>query len=191
MFFELSSKRGSKFAVEICNKQQNEIIIEKFENSLDILFTMLSNMVQLKTGARIGMSVSLDLTRETSKLFTDRINQLHSILDKHREILSEKIIEKMGKYFEVVAPSGLMNPEDALKTDMSLNILKEFIHKYNRSASCFNHISLSIKKLISILDLEGDYKNPQTMKDKKYLEALLKLMILISKPRKGIYDFFS
>lgn len=133
----------------------------------------------------------MDLTRETSKLFTERINQLHTILDEYREILSEKIIEKMGKYFEVVAPSGLINPHDALKIDMSLNILKEFIHKYNRSSSCFNHIPLAIKKLIAILDLERDYKNPQTMKDTKYFEALLKLMILISRPRKGIYDFFS
>lgn len=38
LFFELSSKGGSKFATEVNNKQQNEIIVEKFENSLDVLF---------------------------------------------------------------------------------------------------------------------------------------------------------
>ncbi|MFX1417607.1 MAG: hypothetical protein ACFE9N_01670 [Promethearchaeota archaeon] len=173
------------------NRQKNEIIIEKFENSLDILNTMLMNMIQLKTGARIGMSVSIDLTRETSKLFTDRINKLHYILDKHRETLSEKIVEKIGKYFDMVAPSGLLSSEEFLKSDIALNILKEFIHKYNRASSCFTHISLTIKQLTDILNLEGNYKNPQIIKDKKYLEALLKLMIIISKPRKGIYDFFS
>ncbi|MFW9876913.1 MAG: hypothetical protein ACFFG0_27785 [Candidatus Thorarchaeota archaeon] len=191
LFFELSSKKGSKFAAEVSNRQKNEIIIEKFENSLDILYAMLMNIIQLKTGSRIGMSVSIDLTRETSKLFTDRINNLHYILDKNRETLSEKIVEKIGKYFDVVAPSELMNPEEFLKSNIALNVLKEFIHKYNRASNCFTQISLTIKQLTDILNLEGEYKNPQVMKDKKYLEALLKLMIIISKPRKGIYDFFS
>ncbi|MFW9882050.1 MAG: hypothetical protein ACFFG0_53990 [Candidatus Thorarchaeota archaeon] len=191
LFFELSSKKGSKFATEVSNRQNFEIIIEKFENSLDILCTMLMNMIQLKTGARIGMSVSIDLTRETSKLFTDRINKLHYIVDTHREILSEKIVEKIGKYFDVFAPSGLLSSEEFLKSDIALNVLKEFIHKYNRASNCFTHISLTIKQLTDILNLEGEYRNPQVMKDKKYLEALLKLMIIISKPRKGIYDFFS
>ncbi|MFW9882729.1 MAG: hypothetical protein ACFFG0_57430 [Candidatus Thorarchaeota archaeon] len=191
LFFELSSKKGSKYATEVSNRQKSEIIVEKFENSLDILNTMLMNMIQLKTGARIGMSVSIDLTRETSKLFTDRINKLHYILDKHREILSEKIVEKIGKYFDMVAPSGLLNPEEFLKSDIALNVLKEFIHKYNRASNCFTQISLTIKQLTDILNLEGNYNDPQIIKDKKYLEALLKLMIIISKPRKGIYDFFS
>ncbi|MFX1456721.1 MAG: hypothetical protein ACFFDB_15215 [Promethearchaeota archaeon] len=191
MFFELSSKKGSKYAKEVSITRNNKIISEKFENSLDILFTMLCNIIQLKTGARIGMTVSMDLTRETSKLFTVRINKLHHILDEHRDILSEKLVEKIGKYFDIIAPSGLLNPEEFLKSDIALNILKEFIHKYNRASSCFTHISLTIKQLINILTLEGDYKNPQVVQDMKYLEALLKLMILISKPQKGIYDFFS
>jgi hypothetical protein len=151
---------------------------------------MLMNMIQLKTGARIGMSVSMKITRETSKLFTERINKLHYILDKHREILSEKIIEKIGKYFDVIAPSGLMSSEEFLRSDLALNVLKEFIHKYNRASSGFTHISLTIKKLTDVLTLEGDYKNPQIIQDKKYLEALLKLIIIIAKPRQGIYDFF-
>ncbi|MFX1525574.1 MAG: hypothetical protein ACFFCC_18855 [Promethearchaeota archaeon] len=152
---------------------------------------MLCNMIQLKTGARMGMTVSMDLTRETSKLFTVRINKLHHILDEHRDILTEKLVEKIGKYFDIIAPSGLLDSEEFLKSDIALNILKEFIHKYNRASSCFTHISLTIKQLINILTLEGDYKNPQVVQDMKYLEALLKLMILISKPQKGIYDFFS
>jgi hypothetical protein len=152
---------------------------------------MLWNMIQLKTGARVGMTISMDLTRETSKLFIERINKLHYILDKHQEILSDMMVEKIGKYFDVIAPSGFMEPEDFLKSDVALNILKEFIHKYNRASSCFTHISLTIKQLTNILSLEGDYNNPQVIQDKKYLEALVKLMILISKPQKGIYDFFS
>ncbi len=82
MFLELSSKKGSKYAKEVSNREKNEIITEKFENSLDILFTILWNIIQLKTGARIGMSVSMDLTRETSKLFTERINRLHYALSE-------------------------------------------------------------------------------------------------------------
>jgi len=152
---------------------------------------MLWNMIQLKAGARIGMSVSMDLTRETSKLFTERINKLHRILDEQRDILSEKLVEKIGKYFDVIAPSELISPEEFLQSDIALNILKEFIHNYNRASNCFNHISLTIKKLTNVLNLEGDYKDPQIIRDKKYLEALLKLMIIISKPQKGIYDFFS
>lgn len=104
MFLKLSSKKGSKYAKEVRNRRKNETIIEKFENSLDILFTMLWNIIQLKTGARIGMSVSMDLTRETSRLFTDRLDKLHHIIDKNREVLSDKIIDKMGKYFEIVLP---------------------------------------------------------------------------------------
>ena len=103
----------------------------------------------------------------------------------------EKIIEKIGKCFEIIAPTGLLSPEEFLKSEIALNILKEFIHKYNRSLSSFTHITLAIKKLTDILNLEGDYKNPQIIKDKKYLEALLKLMIIISRPRKGIYDVLS
>jgi hypothetical protein len=152
---------------------------------------MLANMIQLKTGARIGMTVSMDLTRETSKLFTERINKLHTILDEYQNILTDILVEKVGKYFDVIAPSGLIDPEDFLKSDIALNIFKEFMHKYNRASSCFNQISLSIKQLTNILNLEGDYKNPQIMRDKKFLESLLKLMILISKPQKGIHDFFS
>lgn len=152
---------------------------------------MLLNMVQLKTGARIGMSVSMDLTRDSSKLFIERINKLHYIVDEHRDVLNEKIIGKIGKYFEIIAPTGLLDPGDFLKSEIALNILKEFIHKYNRSSSCFPHISLTIKKLTDILNLEGDYKNPQLIKDQKFFEALLKLMIVISRPRKGIYDLFS
>ncbi|MFX1570398.1 MAG: hypothetical protein ACFFCV_18710 [Promethearchaeota archaeon] len=148
-------------------------------------------MVQLKTGARIGMTISIDLTRSTSKLFTERINKLHGIIDEHRKILNDKIIEKIGKYFDIIAPTGFLNPEDFLKSDIALNILKEFIHKYNRTSSCFDQITLTIKKLIDILNLEGNYKNPQLIKDQKFFEALLKLMIIISKPRKGIFDLFS
>jgi len=175
----------------VSNRRKNEIITEKFENSLDILFSMLLNMGQLKTGARIGMSVSMDLTRETSKLFTDRIDKLHYIIDEHREVLNDKIIEKIGKYFEIIAPTGLLNPEEFLKSEIAINILKEFIHKYNRASSCFSHISLTIKKLTDILNLEGDYKNPQIIKDQKFFEAFLKLMIIISRSQKGIYDLFS
>lgn len=152
---------------------------------------MLTNIIQLKTGARIGMSVSMDLTRETSKLFTNRINKLHYILDQNRETLSEKVVEKIGDYFEIIAPSELMSSDELLKSDIALNVLKEFIHKYNRASSCFTHISLTIKKLTDILTLDGDFKDPQIKNDKKFLEGLLKLMILISKPQKGIYDFFS
>ncbi len=173
------------------NSHQYEIITEKFENSLDILFSMLWNLVQLKAGARVGMSVSMGLTRETSRLFTDRIDKLHYIIDEYREVLNDKIIEKIGKYFEIIAPTELLNPEEFLKSEIALNILKEFIHKYNRSLSSFTHITLAIKKLTDILNLEGDYKNPQIIKDKKYLEVLLKLMIIISRPRKGIYDVLS
>ena len=173
------------------NSRKNEIITEKFENSLDILFSMLWNIIQLKTGARVGMSVSMGLTRETSRLFTDRIDKLHYIIDEYREVLNDKIIEKIGKCFEIIAPTGLLSPEEFLKSEIALNILKEFIHKYNRSLSSFTHITLAIKKLTDILNLEGDYKNPQIIKDKKYLEALLKLMIIISRPRKGIYDVLS
>ncbi len=152
---------------------------------------MLWNIIQLKTGARIGMTVSMDLTRETLKLFTERINKLHQILSEHRDILSEILVEKIGKYFDLIAPTGLLDPEELLKSDMALNILKEFINKYNRTSSCFTHISLTVKQLTNILLLEGDYNNPQVMQDKKFLETLLKLMIIISKPQKGIYDFFS
>jgi len=191
LFLELSSKKGSQYAKEVSNRLKNGIIKEKFENSLDILYTMLWNIMQLKTGARIGMSVSMDLTRETSKLFTERINKLHHILGVHRDILGEILVEKIGKYFDIIAPTGLLDPDEFLKSDLALNILKEFINKYNRASSCFAHISLTIKQLTNILTLEGDYKNPQVIQDKKYLEALLKLMIIISKPQKGIYDFFS
>ena len=200
---ELSSKKGSKYAKEVRDKHKKETsireeernkketIIEKFENSLDILFTMFWNLIQLKTGSRIGMSVSMDLTRETSKLFTERIDKFHIIIDNNRGILNEKIIEKMGKYFDIFAPTGLLSPEEFLKSEIALNILKEFIHKYNRNLSSFNLISITLKQLTDISNLEGDYKDLQVMKDKKFLEALLKLMILISKPPKGIYDFFS
>ncbi|MFX1500902.1 MAG: hypothetical protein ACFFDH_08060 [Promethearchaeota archaeon] len=191
MFLKISSKNGSKFAKEVSNKRKNGEIIEKFENSLDILYSMLLNIVQLKTGARIGMSVSIDLTRDTSKLFTERINKLHSIIDEFREVLNEKIIEKIGKYFDIIAPTGLLNPEEILKSDIALNILKEFIHKYNRVSSCFTQISLTMKKLIGILNLEGDFKNSEIIKDQKFFEAFLKLLILISRPRKGVYDLFS
>jgi len=191
LFLKLSSKKGSKYAREVRNRRKNETIVEKFENSLDILFTMLWNIIQLKTGARIGMSVSMDLTRDTSRLFTERINKLHYIVDEHREVLNDKIIEKIGKCFEIIAPIELLNPEDFLKSEIALNILKEFIHKYNRASSCFTHIALTIKKLTDILNLEGDYKNPQIIKDTKYFEAFLKLMIIISRPQKGIYDLFS
>jgi hypothetical protein len=152
---------------------------------------MLTNIIQLKTGARIGMSVSMDLTRETSKLFTNRINKLHYILDEYRETLSEKVVKKIGDYFEIIAPSEFMSSDEFLKSDIALNVLKEFIHKYNRASSCFTHISLTIKKLTDILTLDGDFKDAQIKHDKKFLEGLLKLMILISKPQKGIYDFFS
>ena len=80
LFLKLSSKKGSNYAKEVRNRRKNEIITEKFDNSLDILFSMLWNIIQLKTGARIGMSVSIDLTRETYRLFTDRIDKLHHIL---------------------------------------------------------------------------------------------------------------
>ncbi len=106
-------------------------------------------------------------------------------------MLSEKLVEKIGKYFDLIAPTGLLDPEEFLKSDLALNILKEFLHKYNRASSCFTHISLTVKQLTNILVLEGDFNNPQLMQDKKFLEALLKLMIIISKPQKGIYDFFS
>ncbi|MFW9972015.1 MAG: hypothetical protein ACFFDF_17630, partial [Candidatus Odinarchaeota archaeon] len=166
-------------------------IIKKFEESLEILYSMLLNMVQLKTGARIGMSVSIDLTRDTSRLFTERINKLHNNIDEYQEVLNNKIIEKMGKYFDIIAPTGLWNSEDLLKSDVALYILKEFIHKYNRASSCFAHISLSMKKLTDILILEGDFKNPDIIRDQKFFEAFLKLLILVSKPRKGVYDLFS
>ncbi|MEE9377188.1 MAG: hypothetical protein V3V33_04040 [Candidatus Lokiarchaeia archaeon] len=199
---ELSSKKGSKYAKEVIDKHKKEIyseeernkkeiIIEKFENSLDILYTMFWNLIQLKTGSRIGMSVSMDLTRDTSKLFTERVNKFHNIVDKYREILNERIIDKMGKYFDIFAPTGLLTSEEFLKSEIALNILKEFINKYNRTLSSFNHISVGLKQLTDISKLEGDYKDPQIMKDKKFIEVLLKLMVLISKPPKGIYDFFS
>lgn len=191
MFLHISSKKGSKYAKEVSNRHKNGITIEKFENSLDVLYSMLLNMVQLKTGARIGMSVSMDLTRDTSRLFTERINKLHYIVDDHKEILYDKIIERIGKCFETIAPTGLLNPEDFLKSEVALNILKEFIHKYNRVSSCFTHIALTIKKLTDILSLEGDFKNQEIINDQKFLEAFLKLLILISKPQKGVYDLFS
>ena len=191
MFLKLSSKKGSKYAKEVRNRRKNETIIEKFENSLDILFTMLWNIIQLKTGARIGMSVSMDLTRETSRLFTDRLDKLHHIIDKNREVLNDKIIDKMGKYFEIIAPMELLTPKESLKLEFALNILKEFIHKYNRNLNSFTHITIVLKQLTDILDLEGDYKDPQIIRDKRYLEALLQLMIIISRPRKGIYDVLS
>ena len=181
---QLSAKKGSKYAKNVRNSHKEVTIIKQFEDSLDILFTMFWNLIQLKKGSRIGMSVSIDLTRNTSKLFTKRI-------DKYRDILNEKIIEKIGKYFDIFAPTGLLIPEESLKSDIALNILKEFIHKYNRTLSSFNYISIALKQLTDILKLEGDYKDPLIMKDKKFLEAILKLMIIISKPPKGIYDFFS
>ncbi len=170
---------------------KSEIITEKFENSLDILFSMLWNIIQLKTGARIGMSVSMDLTRETSRLFTERIDIFHHIIDEHRELLNEKIIEKMGKYFNIIVPTGLLSSEEFLKSEIALNILKEFIHKYSRNLNGFTYSTSVLKQLTDILNLEGDYKDPQIIRDKKYLEAFLKLIIIISKPRKGIYDFLS
>ena len=191
MFLKLSSKKGSKYAKEVRKRRKNEIITEKFENSLDILFSMLWNIIQLKTGARIGMSVSMDLTRETSRLFNDRIDKFHHIIDEHREILNEKIIEKMGNYFNIIVPTGLLSPGEFLKSEIALNILKEFIHKYNRNLNSFTYSTSVLKQLTDILNLEGDYKDPQIIRDKKYLEALLKLMIIISRPRKGIYDFLS
>ncbi len=191
MFLKLSSRKGSKYAKEVRNGHKNEIIVEKFENSLDILFTMLWNISQLKTGARIGMSISMDLTRETSRLFTDRLDKLHHIIDKHREVLNDKIINKMGKYFEIIAPMELLTPKESLKVEFALNILKEFIHKYNRNLYSFTHITIALKQLNDILNLEGDYKDPQIIRDKRYLEALLQLMIIISRPRKGIYDVLS
>lgn len=191
MFLKLSSKKGSKYAKEVRNRRKNETIIEKFENSLDILFSMLWNIIQLKTGARIGMSISMDLTRETSRLFTDRLDKLHHIIDKNREVLNDKIINKMGKYFEIIAPMELLTPKESLKLEFALNILKEFIHKYNRNLNSFTHITITLKQLNDILNLEGDYKDPQIIRDKRYLEALLQLMIIISRPRKGIYDFLS
>ena len=69
--------------------------------------------------------------------------------------------------------------------------MKEFTNKYNRSLSSFNRISVVLKQLTDISKLEGDFKDPQIIKDKKFIEALMKLMILISKPPKGIYDSFS
>jgi len=191
LFLKLSSKKGSKYAKEVRNRRKNETIIEKFENSLDILFSMLWNIIQLKTGARIGMSISMDLTRETSRLFTDRLDKLHHIIDKNREVLNDKIINKMGKYFEIIAPMELLTPKESLKLEFALNILKEFIHKYNRNLNSFTHITITLKQLNDILNLEGDYKDPQIIRDKRYLEALLQLMIIISRPRKGIYDFLS
>ncbi len=204
LFMELSSKEGSKYAKEARNKHKEKTsitqevrnghnkktIIEQFENSLDILFIMLWNIIQLKTGARIGISVSMILTRETSKLFSERMDKFHRIIDKNRDILNEIIIEKMGKFFDIFAPTGLLTPEEFLKSEIALNILKEFIHK-NRNLSSFNHISVALKKLTDISKLEGDYKDPQIIKDKKFIEVLLKLMILISKPPKGLYDFLS
>ncbi|MFX1366567.1 MAG: hypothetical protein ACFFCE_01250 [Promethearchaeota archaeon] len=191
MFLKISSKKGSKYANEVNNKRKNGEIIEKFENSLDILYSMLLNIVQLKSGARIGMTVSLNITRDTSRLFTDRINKLHSIIDEYKEVLIEKIIEKIGKFFDIIAPTGLLNPEDFLKSDIALNILKEFINKYNRASSCFTHIPFNIKKLTDLLIFEGDFKNSEIIKDQKFFEAFLKLLILISRPRKGVYDIFS
>lgn len=192
LFSRVSSNEGSESDQENSGDQCDiKITTEKFENSLDILYTMLWNIIQLKTGARIGMTVSMDLTRETSKLFTERINKLHLILSEHRDVLSEILVEKIGKYFDLIAPTGLLDPEEFLKSDIALNILKEFLNKYNRASSCFTHISLTLKQLTNILVLEGDYNNPQVVQDKKFLEALLKLMIIISKPQKGIYDFFS
>ncbi len=199
----ISSKKGSKYAKEVIDKHKkeknigqvernkNETIIEKFETSLDILFTMFWNLIQLKTGSRIGMTVSMDLTRDTSKLFTERIDKFHRIIDKNRDILNELIIKKMGKYFDIFAPTGLLTSEEFLKSEIALNILKEFTNKYNRSLSSFNRISVVLKQLTDISKLEGDFKDPQMIKDKKFIEALMKLMILISKPPKGIYDFFS
>jgi len=202
---ELSSKKGSKYAKSLRNKHKKEIskeqevrnrhkkeaIIEQFENSLDILFTMFWNIIHLKKGARIGMSVSMDLTRETSKLFVERIEKLHGIIASKREILNDKIIDKIGKYFDVIAPVDLLSSEELLKSEIALNILKEFIHKYNRSLSSYNHIAIALKQLTDILKLEGDYRDPLIVKDMKYLEVLLKLMIILSKPPKGIYDLFS
>ena len=144
MFLKISSKKGSKYAKDVRNRRKNEIILEKFENSLDILFSMLWNIIQLKTGARIVMTVSMDLTRETSRLFTERINIIHHIIDKNRELLNEIIIEKMGKYFNIIVPTGLLSPEEFLKSEIALNILKEFIHKYNRNLNSFTY-STSIK----------------------------------------------
>jgi hypothetical protein len=97
----------------------------------------------------------------------------------------------MGKYFDIFAPTGLLTSEEFLKSEIALNILKEFTNKYNRSLSSFNRISVVLKQLTDISKLEGDFKDPQMIKDKKFIEALMKLMILISKPPKGIYDFFS
>ncbi len=191
MFVKISSKNGSKHTNEEHNTYQNKMLIEKFENSLDILYSMFLNIVQLKTGARIGMTVSLNITRDTSRLFTERINKLHSIIDEYKEVLNEKIIEKIGKYFDIIAPTGVLNREDFLKSDIALNILKEFIHRYNRASSCFTQISLTIKKLTDIINLEGDFKNSEIIKDQKFFEAFLKLLILVSKPQKGVYDLFS
>lgn len=84
-----------------------------------------------------------------------------------------------------------MTPKESLKLEIALYILKEFIHKYNRNLNSFTHIIIALKKLTDILDLEGDYKDPQIIRDKRYLEALLQLMIIISRPRKGIYDVLS
>ncbi len=199
----ISSKKGSKYAKEVTDKhkkekiigpkerKKNETIIEKFETSLDILFTMFWNLIQLKTGSRIGMTVSMDLTRDTSKLFTERIDKFHRIIDKNRDILNELIVEKMGKYFDIFAPSELLTAEEFLKSEVALNILKEFTNKYNRNLSSFNRISVVLKQLTDISKLEGHFKDPQVIKDKKFIEALMKLMILISKPPKGIFDFFS
>jgi len=191
LFLKLSSKKGSKYAKDVITRRKNEIITEKFEISLDILFSMLWNIIQLKTGARIGMSVSMDLTRETSRLFTERIDIVHHIIDEHRELLNEIIIEKMGKYFNIIVPTGLLSSEEFLKSEIALNILKEFIHKYNRNLNSFTYSTRVLKQLTDNLNLEGDYKDLQIIRDKRYLEAFLKLIIIISRPRKGIYDFLS
>ena len=191
MFLKLSSRKGSKYAKELRSKRKEEIIIEKFENSLDILFSMLWNIIQLKTGVRIGISVSMDLTRETSRLFTERIDKFHQIIDKYRTLLNEQIIENMGKYFNIIVPTGLLSSEEFLKSEIALNILKVFIHYYNRNINSFTYSASTLKQLTDILDFDGDYKDPQIIRNNKFLEALLKLIIVISKPRKDIYDFLS
>ena len=198
----ISSKKGSKNAKEVIDKHKKEkniqeerikikTIREKFETSLDILFTMFWNLMQLKTGSRIGMTVSMDLTRETSQLFTERIDKFHRVIDQNREILNDLIMKKMSKYFDIFAPTELLTAEEFSKSEIALNILKEFTNKYNRSLSSFNRISVVLKQLTDVSKLEGHFKDPQVIKDKKFIEALMKLMVLISKPPKGIHDFYS
>ena len=153
----ISSKKGSNHAKEVIDKHKKEkniqderikieTIREKFETSLDILFTMFWNLIQLKTGSRIGMTVSTDLTRDTSQLFIERIDKFHRIIDENRDILNELIIKKMGKYFDIFAPTELLTAEEFLKSEVALNILKEFTNKHNRSLSSFNHISVVLKQ---------------------------------------------